>query len=364
MPDDEYADIRERKKRVAKVKKDLRTYAEGILQKTSWLEGDEIQYYFKIVECEQQFWDKKWDFEKIIALPEAERRIREVVRPTLTAALEMKTENGVWVHALWFMNPESITPIHEYVKKWFGEQTEEEALRADCLYRLYQMCEYQEPGAFALEGLHSFKLACFPVYLAVADAHKNPETHLERVLKAMWYLQDAGEKFVNLLTPETDKVKDDLWALFELLPRTGSKEWRFDAEVELRDWKSNGFLDLLMSCVRMFFHFDGKQWEPTLLISKYDALTVLRLIDDPSRGMRRYLKKIQDGNLTSEVSDDIRTKYETWSAYVLSWLDDNRAYLTRLHTEQEVIREKERQSWSNRNDAHLLQLLDELKAHV
>jgi hypothetical protein len=75
--------------------------------------------------------------------------------------------------------------------------------------------------------------------------------------------------------------------------------------------------------------------------------------------------------LTSEVSDDIRTKYETWSAYVLSWLDDNRAYIDRLHAEFQENLEREKKAnalkWQKkqgRNDAHLLQLLDELKAHV
>ena len=92
----------------------------------------------------------------------------------------------------------------------------------------------------------------------------------------------------------------------------------------------------------MFFHFDGFRCKPALLIAKYDTLTVLRLIDDPSRGMRRYLKEIQDGNLTSEVSPDIRTKYDTWSAYVLSFLDDNRVYLTRLHTEGDIDRERKK----------------------
>ncbi len=156
-----------------------------------------------------------------------------------------------------------------------------------------------------------------------------------------------GEPPIGVVRAYIDKVKDDLWALFELLQRT------VDAKVALRDHNSNGFLDLLMRCVRMFFHFDGTRWQPSLLIEKSDTLTVLRLIDDPDRGMRRYLRLIQKGTLTSEVSDDIRTKYDTWSAYVLSFLDDNRAYLTRLHTEFEVIRKKERQSSLRELDAKL-----------
>jgi hypothetical protein len=203
MPDDEYADIREREKRLAKVKKDLRTYVEGILEESSMLKGDDIQYYYKIVECSQQLLVGGSVFEENIELPEAERRIRSVVRPTLTAALQMQTKHGGWVHKLWYMYPATIKPIHEYVTEWFGEQTAYEALRADWLYRLYQMCEYRGPGAYALVGLPSFKLACFPVYLLVADVHKNPETHLQRVLEAMWYLQAAGERFEALLTPET-----------------------------------------------------------------------------------------------------------------------------------------------------------------
>jgi hypothetical protein len=139
----------------------------------------------------------------------------------------------------------------------------------------------------------------------------------------------------------------------------------------LQDWKEDGFLSLLMSCVIVLFHFNRKRWGPSILVTRDGNDSVLRMIDQAKWGIRRYVQEIQDRNLTSEVSDDIRTKYETLSAYVLSWLDDNRAYIDRLHAEFQENLEREKKAnalkWQKkqgRNDAHLLQLLDELKAHV
>ena len=200
------------------------------------------------------------------------------------------------------------------------------------------------------------------------------ETELEK-RNRKWY--NKPDPSIHAIRHYIAKVCDDLWALFQLLPRTvegrqsGKREWGFKGDVELKGWKTDGFLDNLMSCVFTLFHFDGRRWQEALLVTRDGNDSVLRMIDDPTWGMRHSMQKIQDGNMTSEVSDDIRTKYETWSAYVLSWFDDNRAYIDRLHAEfaenfarmkKENARKCQREH--GQNDAHLLQLLDELKAHV
>jgi hypothetical protein len=433
MPDDRYPDIRERKKRVAQVTTELRDYTVMILPQTDKLDRDEMQYYHKVVACMRQLWDGGPVLGKI-GLPEAERRIREEVRPLLTAALQVRTEHDGWVHKLWFMNkdsrslrPSGLDEIDAHVKEWFGEQTADESLRASCLYGLYEVCEYWTPDTYGLSGLTSLKEACYGAYLHVSLAHLyKAEKHLQWTLEAMWNVQTAREAFdqavagaaatpgtstaattinelldavqsdidklVNILEqarsapavasevaeaedlpdPSNElavasesvvvefesekpdpsiyairtyiaKVCADLWTLFELLPRTQLgkynrqtnvyREWGFKGVVELKDWKEDGFLKLIMSCVIVLFHFNGKRWGPSILVTRDGNDSVLRMLDHPKWGIRRYVQEIQDRNLTSEVSGDIRTKYETWSAYVLSWLDDNRAYIDRLHEE-------------------------------
>ncbi len=99
MADDKYPDIRERKKRVQQVKRELKDYVTTIQVHKGKLKGgendklkcDEKQYHEKIVECVNQFWGAGWVFAEKIDLSEEERRVREVVRPTLTTALEERT---------------------------------------------------------------------------------------------------------------------------------------------------------------------------------------------------------------------------------------------------------------------------------
>jgi hypothetical protein len=405
MPDDEYPDIRERKKRVAQVTTTLRDYAVMILPETTKLDRAEMQYYYKVVSCMEQLWDGGMLLQKI-GLPEAERRIRKEVRPLLTAALEVRTQAGGQVHKLWFMNKDgrysgltSLEKIDAFVKEWFGEQTADEALRARCLYGLYEVCEYWTTHTYGLAGLPELKTACRSVYVDVSVARLR-SNHLETVLKEMWALQagqdafkqavagaaatpgtsaaaeDIGrlleavavdlDKLVNTLEqtrsaqaapaesdapedlldpsgedlpdpsgelavasesagsdPSIDairtyiaKVCDDLWALFELLPRTqvgehnrrtNAKRWRFEGAVEFKNWKEDGFRSLLMSCVIVLFHFNGKRWGPSILVTRDGNDSVLRMLDHPKWGIRHYVQEIQDRNLTSEVSDDIRT---------------------------------------------------------
>jgi hypothetical protein len=204
MADDKYPDIRERKKRVQQVKRELKDYMTTIQVHEGKLKGgendrlkcDEKQYYEKIVECVNQFWGSGWVLAEKIDLPEEERRVREVVRPTLTTALEVCTAIGGWVHQLWFMFPKAIEKIDEYVTKWFGEQTADEALRANCLYGLYEIYEYQHPDAYVLAGLPALKDACYRIYVGVSVAHMyNAKKHLEWMLELMWELQASREEF-------------------------------------------------------------------------------------------------------------------------------------------------------------------------
>lgn len=167
----------------------------------------------------------------------------------------------------------------------------------------------------------------------------------------------------------TAKVLRDLWTIFKLIPRTeqgkkpDKRESGFKGAVELQDYKPNGFLNHLMCCVEIFYHFDGTTWKNAYLTEDQDA--VLRMLDRP---VRNHLKEMED--TTSEVSADIRESFENWSAYVLSWLDENRVLLDRLHAEfEESMKTKHKQraeKWARRrgHGACLPQLLDELKAYA
>jgi hypothetical protein len=170
------------------------------------------------------------------------------------------------------------------------------------------------------------------------------------------------------------KVCKDLWTLFEFLPRTprghskAYREWGFKGAVELQDYKPGGFLNHLLSCVKILYHFNGTTWNPSILVTRDGDESVLRMLD---HSIRYHLKEIQDKNLTSEVSPVIQESFDKWSAYVLSWLDENQMLLQRLHTQFEENWERERKEravkWKNkhgRNTACLPQLLDELRAYA
>jgi hypothetical protein len=191
MPDEKYVEIRERKKRIEQVKRGLKDYATQIQAHTGKMrEGAETKYYRLITDCVRQLWGPGWFFEEKIGLPEAERRIRQVVRPTLTTAL------GGSVHRLWFMYGEAIKKIDNDVKKWFGEQTAGAALRAQCLYELYEICEYGHPDAYGLAGLPALKKSCYSIYLDVSLVHLyTAQIQKETMLTSMWGAQAAREAF-------------------------------------------------------------------------------------------------------------------------------------------------------------------------
>jgi hypothetical protein len=69
-------------------------------------------------------------------------------------------------------------------------------------------------------------------------------------------------------------------------------------------------------------------------------------------------------------SPEMVKRYETWSAYVLSWLDENQVLLQRLHAEfeerMETKRKQRAEEWARRRGhaACLPQVLDELKTYA
>ncbi len=131
-----------------------------------------------------------WFFEQKIGLLEAERRIRDVVRPGLEKALDTN------VQRFWFMYRKHIESIAGDVKKWFGKQTADEELRGQCLYGLYEICEYEHRDACGLAGLEALKKTCYRMYIRLADAHLYiVDVHLERVLETMSGIQAAREAF-------------------------------------------------------------------------------------------------------------------------------------------------------------------------
>ena len=118
------------------------------------------------------------------------------------------------------------------------------------------------------------------------------------------------------------------------------------------------------------FHFNGTEWKPALLVTRDGDESVLRMLDNRTYSIRHCLEEIQDKNLTSEVSDSIRGSFQIWSAYVLSWLHENRAFLNRLHKEFEERMEKKRsenaERWAQRHQeiheqlAEMKKLIEEM----
>lgn len=233
-PDEKYADIQERKRRVRQVKGKLHDCVTKIQEHVGKLEGDEVQYYVGIVECAKQLWGAGWFVDHKLKLPEAERRIREVVRPTLEQTL------GINVRRYWFMFREEIENIEADVKKWFGEQTTDEALTGQCLYGLYEISEYQHPAAYALAGLAALKEAGYAAYLDVSLARLYAaKLRLQWVLGSMWELQAARQAFETAVagaaTPGTraaaaeidgmlDAVLSDVDKLVSMLVQAQSAE--------------------------------------------------------------------------------------------------------------------------------------------
>ena len=159
-PDEKYADIRERRRRVARVRSDLLNYVNELDKYKSYYaedarasEDEQVRaetrrtYYTLINTCLQ------W-LSVPVGLLEAERRIKEVVMPNL------KKAQGLGVHRVWFLYGETVKKIDDFVQRWFGEQAADKELRGQVSFELYQLCEYRHRDAWALAGLEALQEEC------------------------------------------------------------------------------------------------------------------------------------------------------------------------------------------------------------
>jgi hypothetical protein len=95
MPYHVYIDVRDRKKHVQEVQLGLKDYVRQIqVHQGKMTEECEKEYYRLIKDCERQLWEPELFIEEKSGLLEAERRIRQVVRPTLTTALGLRAVRG------------------------------------------------------------------------------------------------------------------------------------------------------------------------------------------------------------------------------------------------------------------------------
>ena len=133
---------RERAERVGHVAEELSVY--WLLldkHKKSFARGDDKKLYTLVGECFKLLWEEGventyatgwkdvavWKKIKMEA-PEAERRIREQVRPKLQAARKLEYERW-WV-------ADGVDGIGEYVDRWFGgEETQAEKLQREARQR-------------------------------------------------------------------------------------------------------------------------------------------------------------------------------------------------------------------------------------
>jgi hypothetical protein len=195
--DARYPDIGVRRRRVARVRRDLLKYLEALEEHKSWYYSwdataseDERardllrrQYYELIQAC-------VGTLPETVGLLQAERRIKAEVMPNLTKA------QGLGVHRVWFLYEKTVENIDAYVKQWFGEQTKDKELRGLVSFELYQICEYRHRDAYHLAGLKALKKECYEAYEWVWAVSTSPVLHQqEMTARVMWRVQAAREAF-------------------------------------------------------------------------------------------------------------------------------------------------------------------------
>jgi hypothetical protein len=240
--DARYPDIRDRRRRVAQVRRDLlKYYTELRKHQGKWAEDataseDERardllrrQYYELIQACVGTLPER-------VGLLEAERRIKEEVMPNLRKA------QGLGVHRVWFLYEKTVENIDAYVKTWFGEQAADKKLRGVVSFELYQLCEYRLRDASALAGLEALQEACYGAFECLWRWSTDDAQEQQSVIaRRMWALQEAREAFAAAVagaaatatktdTREAaaevegllDAVMEDLGKLVEVLEQAGS----------------------------------------------------------------------------------------------------------------------------------------------
>ncbi len=219
--DAKYADIRERKRRVEWVRRELKDYWWELTEHTGkwavvktesaeeqathtgkWVvdptesaekqvtEEKRARYYDLGTESGRAFWGPAFWFAQEMGLGEEERRVKEVVMP------KMKEARGLVVERVWFLYGEKLIEIDDFVQKWFGAQTADKEARAQVSWALYELCEYRARDAPRLAGLAALKEACYDVYVAVWMVSESvAQWQLVRLLKRVWELPAEREEF-------------------------------------------------------------------------------------------------------------------------------------------------------------------------
>jgi hypothetical protein len=240
--DARYPDIRDRRRRVAQVRRDLVKYLEALAEHKSYYHSaDETasederardllrrRYYALIQACVGTLPER-------VGLLEAERRIKEEVMPKL------KEAQGLGVHRVWFLYGTGVENIDAYVKTWFGEQAADKKLRGLVSFELYQLCEYRHRDAYYLAGLEALKKECYEAFTWVWAVSTSPVLHQQKMTAIqMWRVQAAREAFAAAVAGAAvtaragtsaaaaevegllDAVMEDLGKLVEVLEQAGS----------------------------------------------------------------------------------------------------------------------------------------------
>ncbi len=225
------------------------------------------KFFGLIKQCMEQLFEKRGDYDawreysgwsRLPLHPaEAARRIRENVRPLLAEALELRPK-------VWFT--EGLLEISMFVLLHFRTQASPSAARA------LTPEEVQQDGGTPLPPTYiptppSPLRPESPSQTVGATPAKEPTVPSEPTVPGETSEQSADRQAIPRHACIA-KVLKDLWTLFELLPRTPKgqskayREWGFKGALELQVYKPGGFLNHLLCCVEVFYHFNGTKWNP------------------------------------------------------------------------------------------------------
>ncbi len=230
-------------------------------------EENDKKFYRLIEQCMEQLfykrgpydvWKRDSGWSRLTLQPaEAARCIRENVRPLLAEALELRPN-------VWFT--EGLLEISIFVLRHFrtqGRPSTAKTLTPE---------EAQQDGGAPLP----------PTYIPTPPSPLRPElprqtdgaTPAKEPAVRNPVIPSQTEPSKLAIREYIVKVCKDLWTLFELLPHTprghskAYREWGFKGAVELQDYKPGGFLNHLMCCVTILYHFNGTTWNPSILVTR------------------------------------------------------------------------------------------------
>jgi hypothetical protein len=255
-------DIRERKKRVEWVRRELKAYWWELVQHTSKWTKDPTESAEEQAKAEQRATYYKLVMESAgacagpgMGLGEAERRVKEVVMPKL------KEARGLGVDRVWFLYGGKMTEIDDCVQKWFGAQAADKEARARVSCALYELCEYRARGAPGVAGLEALKKACFGVFEAVWMVSLcAAKWQFETLIPRVWKLQAAREAFEaagvavtgSSAAAEVEKLLDqaaeDLDGLVTALEHARTEEEAASAARLVAEARLAGLMQRLQAC--------------------------------------------------------------------------------------------------------------------